>query len=101
MKKYSFSALAIGLALSTVGFSHEINREWRFNGTYKSEITDYTKYSLNLSGATCAGFGDIPCVIYVPEGIDTPTELKTFFAGKTAEEIMDLATGKKISDYNK
>ncbi len=101
MKNYSFSVLAIGLAISIAGFSKKASQQWLFIGTCASEITDYTKYALNRLGEGCIAVGDIPCIISAPESIDTPAELQFFFIGKSAADIMDLASFKHMSDCTK
>ncbi|WP_205512402.1 hypothetical protein [Longitalea arenae] len=95
MKKYFFSVLAVGIAISSVAFTTKLNQQWRFDGTTESHITDYTKYTLNGTPSGCSSLGNAPCVISVPDEVNTPAQLQNFLAGKSAAEIMDLSAQKR------
>ncbi len=95
MKKYFFSAFAIGIAIASVAFTTKVNQQWGFHGTAQTQITDYTKYTLNNTPDDCVTVGNAPCVISVPDAIDTPAELQSYFVGKSETDIMALSSQKR------
>ena len=95
MKKYYLSILTVGFTIAFVAFTTKEHQVWYFAGTSTADITDYTKYFWNASHESCSTTGNAPCDIWVPEAIDTQTELAEFFIGKTNTDIMDLAETKR------
>ncbi|CAH0280417.1 hypothetical protein SRABI27_03758 [Pedobacter sp. Bi27] len=98
LKKFNLGLVALllgfGLVFTQSAFTTRFSTFWAYQPDGDNDPTDYQKYEHTSTPSELCAPGDYPCVIEVPNGVNTPEALETFLDGKDTEDILALSSGR-------